>query len=68
MSVMLPVMWVVRVLPPEVFDATAFCRPMMNDSSSTVSGTANGVGQVSVMAPASPNGNISAASSSRGSA
>ncbi|MDT4856336.1 hypothetical protein FQZ97_907230 [compost metagenome] len=65
---MLPVMWVVRVLPPEVFDATAFCRPMMNDSSSTVSGTANGVAQVSVMAPASPNGNISAASSSSGSA
>ena len=65
---MLPVMWVVRMLPPEVLEATAFCRPMMKDSSSTVAGTAKGVCQVSVMAPINPNGNINPASSSRGKA
>ena len=28
-SVMLPVMWVVRMLPPDVLEPTAFCSPIM---------------------------------------
>ena len=54
--------------PEQYFDPTAFCRPMMKASSSTVSGTAKGVCQVSVIAPIRPNGNSSAASSISGSA
>ena len=63
-----PVMWVVRIWDEDILVTVAFCRPMMKDSSSTVSGTAKGVGQLRVMAPTRPNSSMSTDSSSSGSA
>ena len=38
-------MWVVRICEADILVTVAFCTPIMNDSSSTVAGTANGVRQ-----------------------
>ena len=67
-SVITPVMCVVRICEDDILVTVAFCNPMMKDSSSTASGTANGVGQASMAAPSTPKSSISAASSSSGSA
>ena len=65
---MTPVMCVVRIWAEDILVTVAFCKPMMKDSSSTVTGTANGVCQSSVTAPTSPNTSISSATMSSGSA
>jgi hypothetical protein len=64
---MTPVIWVVRICEDEILLTSAFCKPMVKASTSTVSGTANGVWRLSV-APSSPNTSMSKASTSRGSA
>ena len=67
MSVMMPVMCVVRICDDEILLTSAFCSPIVKASTSTVSGTANGVWRFSV-APIRPNTSSSKASASRGSA
>jgi hypothetical protein len=66
-SVITPVMWVVRICADDILVTRAFCSPMVNASSSTVTGTANGVWRSSV-APTRPNTSSRPASSSSGSA
>ncbi|MNU00022.1 hypothetical protein D3C72_2430360 [compost metagenome] len=57
-----------RIWDEDILVTVAFCKPMMKDSSNTVVGTANGVRQLSVMAPTKPNTSMSAATTSKGSA
>ena len=66
-SVMTPVMCVVRIWECEILLTSAFCKPMVKASTSTVSGTANGVWRLRV-APIRPNSSSSKASSSSGKA
>ena len=65
MSVTMPVMWVVRISSRDSLEITAFCKPMMKHSSSTVSGT-NKPCTRARRAPSRPKHSSNAASSSSG--